>query len=66
MGLGGEWEKGACVRKDGLLEVSFMGKGTPGDWEEQYSLSFWLSPEGCREGAGMWTRTAFELDSRAQ
>lgn len=53
----GSGEKGTCVREDRLLDVSFMGTGTPGDWEEQSSLSFWLSPEGCREGAGMWTRT---------
>lgn len=45
---------------DSLLEVAFMGEGIPGD---KGSPIFWPSPdspEGCREGAGMWVRTAFE------
>lgn len=54
----GDGERGTCV--------SLMGEGPAGGWEEQYSFSFWLSPEGCREGAGMWARTAFEVDNRAQ
>lgn len=62
----GNGKKGACLREDGLLDVSLMGKGTAGEWEEQYSFSFWLSPEGYRAGAGMWVRMAFELDNHAE
>lgn len=36
----GYGKKGACLREDGLLDVSLMGKGTAGEWEEQYFFLF--------------------------
>lgn len=70
----GNGKKGACGKEDGLIEVAFMGEGIPGGQGGCAFLFFLFffafscldSPEGCRERAGMWARTAFELDSRAQ
>lgn len=69
----GKGKKGTCGKEDGLLEVAFMGEGIPGDGASSAFLFFFScafscldSPEGCQERAGMWARTAFELDSLAQ
>lgn len=52
-----------------------MGEGIPGDQSSYISIYIHIyffpflcldSPEGCREGAGMWARVAFELGNCAQ
>lgn len=73
VGLGVEWEERGRFERRWFVGSYLSGEGIPGDqggsaFPVCFSFAFSClgSPEGSQEGAGMWARTAFELDCRAQ
>lgn len=73
VGLGVEREERHWFERRWFVRSFLSGEGIPGDqggcaFPACFSFAFSClgSPEGCQEGAGMWARTAFELDCCAQ
>lgn len=69
VGLGVEREERGRFKRRWFVRGYLSDEGIPGDqggcafpFYFSFAFSCLVTPEGCQEGAGMWARTAFELD----